>query len=85
MVNTHTGIGGAFQQGASGLNASTRSIVESANKVVLAGTVERAPISTTDIVEPLLNIQKEQHIFNASAHVLDIADQALGALIDTSA
>lgn len=85
MINTNTGISGAFQQGVSGLHSSTRSIVESANEVVLSGVVERAPTSTTDIVEPLLEIQRQQHVFTASAHVIDIADQALGALIDTQA
>jgi flagellar hook-associated protein FlgK len=85
MINTSAGISSAFQQGVSGLHNSSRSITESANEIVLSGTLERAPTASTDIVEPLLNMQEQQHIFNASATVVDIADQALGALIDISA
>jgi hypothetical protein len=85
MINTSAGISTVFQQGVSGLHNSSRSITESANEIVLSGTLERAPTASTDIVEPLIRIQQEQHIFNASAKVFDIGDQALGALIDTSA
>ena len=70
-----------FQQGLSGLQNSSRSMVESANELVRSGTVERTA-STTDIVEPLLNIYQQQHLFDASAKVVKVADQALGALID---
>ncbi len=85
MINTSQGLNTVFQQGVSGLNSSSRSIVESANDLVRSGTVERAPTSTTDIVEPLVEINKEQHVFTASAHVVSVADKALGALIDINA
>lgn len=85
MINTSAGISTVFQQGVSGLQNSSRSITEAANEIVLSGTLERAPTASTDIVEPLIKIQQEQHVFNASAKIVDIADEALGALIDTSA
>jgi flagellar hook-associated protein FlgK len=85
MINTSTGISTVFQQGISGMQNSSRSIVESANEIVLSGTLERAPMASTDIVEPMLKIQQEQHVFNASAMIIDVADQALGALIDIDA
>ena len=85
MINTSHGVNTVFQQGVSGMNSSSRSMVESANDLVRAGTVERAPTSTTDIVEPLVEINKQQHVFTASAHVVSVADEALGALIDVSA
>lgn len=85
MINTSTGISTVFQQGVSGLTNSTRSMTESANEIVLSGTLERAPTASTDIVEPLIKMQQEQHVFNASAKVVDVADQALGALIDIKA
>ncbi len=85
MINTQSGISGVLYQGVSGLNASTRSTVESANEIVLSGVLERAPTRSTDIVEPLINIQQQQHDFNASAKVINIADQALGVLLDTNA
>ncbi|MFT7387049.1 MAG: flagellar hook-associated protein FlgK [Candidatus Endobugula sp.] len=85
MINTSAGISTVFQQGISGMQNSSRSITESANEIVLSGTLERAPLASTDIVEPMINIQQEQHVFNASAKIIDVADQALGALIDIEA
>lgn len=85
VINTHSTIGNTFQQGVSGLHNSTRAIVASANEIVLSGTLERAPTATTDIVEPLVKIQQQQHVFNASAQVVNIEDRALGALIDIKA
>ncbi len=82
MINTNpTTISGTFQQGVNGLQNSSRSMLESANELVRSGTVDRA-VSTTDIVEPLLNIYQQQHLFDASAKVIKVADETLGALID---
>ena len=82
MINTQSTIGGVLQQGLNGLQSSSRSMVELANELVRSGTVERVPSTTTDIVEPLINMQKQQHLFDASAKVVKIADEALGELID---
>ncbi len=85
MINTQAGISQVFQQGVSGLHNSSRSVVESANELVRSGTVERASTASSDIVEPLIKIREQQHVFNASAQVVDVADEALGALIDIQA
>lgn len=82
MINTNSSIGGAFQQGLSGLQNTSRSIQESAGELVRAGTVEPTVAKATDIVEPMINIQKQQNLFDASANVVKVADEALGALID---
>lgn len=81
MIQNNTNVGSILQQGLTGLDNSSRSIRESANELVRSGTVER-PAATTDIVEPLVNINKQQHLFDASAKVVKLADEALGALID---
>jgi len=82
MINTQgSGIGPVLQQGVTGLQNSASSIVESANELVRSGTVEQVPAST-DIVEPLVNIQQQQQLFDASANVVKVADEALGALVD---
>jgi len=78
-------MGNVFQQGVSGLQNSSRSINEAATEIVRSGTLERSPAGTTDIVEPLVRIRQEQHVFDASAKVVKMADEALGALIDTKA
>ncbi len=78
----NTGISTVFQQGVNGLQNSSRSMLESANELVRSGTVERTTAVATDIVEPLINIQKQQNLFDASASIIKVADEALGALID---
>jgi hypothetical protein len=82
MINTNSTISGVLQQGVTGLQNSSRSMQESAAEIVRAGTVEPTVAKATDIVEPLINIQKQQNLFDASANVVKIADEALGALID---
>jgi flagellar hook-associated protein FlgK len=85
MINTNPGVGGILQQGLNGLQNSSRSIQESAAELVRAGTVEPTTAKVTDIVEPIVNIHKQQHLFDASAKVVKVADEALGALIDIKA
>jgi len=59
-----------------------------------AGQGDQAPESTapnqnnapaTDLVEPLVNIQAQEQVFNASAEVVRTANENLGRLIDTQA
>lgn len=38
-----------------------------------------------DLVEPLINIQAQEQVFNASAEVVRTANENLGRLIDTQA
>lgn len=82
MVNLNSGIGNVFQQGVNGLHSSSRSMAESASEIVRAGTVESTTPMATDIVESIINITQQQHLFDASAKVVKVADEALGALID---
>lgn len=44
--------------------------------------LSRGPGSTQDIVEPLIEQQVQQHLFNASASVVQVASENLGTLID---
>jgi len=81
IQNSTTVNSSVLQQGLIGLEKSTQSIRESANELVRSGTVERPP-AATDIVEPLVNINKQQHLFDASAKVVKMADETLGALIN---
>lgn len=86
-INTSAGLGSAFQQGVTGLHKSAQSIVESAQDVVLTGTLETASertgrSDTQSATESLINSKQQLHLFDASARVVDVADKALGALID---
>lgn len=85
MINPPSSLNSVFQQGVNGMQTSSRSMLESANQIVRAGTVEPTGPMATDIVEPIINLQKQQHLFDASAKVVKVADEALGALIDIRA
>lgn len=71
--------------GVKGLQTSQQSMQQSANELVRAGTVDKASSGTLDIAEPLLNIQQQQHIFDASAKVVSTASDMLGTLLDIKA
>ena len=81
MMNTINQPGSTLYQGLAGLEKSSQSMLESANELVRSGFTDRA-VTATDIVEPLVNIYKQQHLFDASANVVKVADETLGALID---
>jgi flagellar hook-associated protein FlgK len=81
-INPNTNTGSALQQGLNGLQNSTRATVEAANELVSAGTVERTTSLATDIVEPMIEIIRQQQLFDASAQVVKSADETLGTLID---
>ncbi|ODS24275.1 hypothetical protein AB835_04410 [Candidatus Endobugula sertula] len=84
MINSSSGVSSVFQQGISGLYNSSKEMVEVANDLVRSGSVETAT-NVANIVEPLVKIRQQQHVFDASAQVVKVADEALGALIDTQA
>lgn len=83
--NTNTNTGSTLQQGLNGLQNSTRATVEAANELVSAGTLQRTTSVVTDIVEPIIEINRQQQLFDASAKVVQAADQNIGTLFDALA
>jgi flagellar hook-associated protein FlgK len=84
-INPNTNTGSALQQGLNGLQNSTRATVEAANELVSAGTLQRTTSVVTDIVEPIIEINRQQQLFDASAKVVQAADQNIGTLFDALA
>ncbi|MFT7491077.1 MAG: hypothetical protein ACI80S_000659 [Pseudohongiellaceae bacterium] len=84
-INPNTNTGSTLQQGLNGLQNSTRATVEAANELVSAGTLLRTTTVTSDIVEPTIEIVRQQQLFNASAQVVKSADETLGTLVDIRA
>ncbi len=84
-INPNTSTGSAMQQGLNGMQNSTRATVEAANELVSAGTLLRTTTVTSDIVEPTIEIVRQQQLFNASAQVVKSADETLGTLVDIRA
>lgn len=77
-----TNTSSVLQQGLNGIKASTRGMQEAATDLVRAGTVEQTSTTTMDIVEPSVEIIKQDHIFDASANVVKVADKMMGTMID---
>lgn len=75
-------IGSVLQTGVNGMRRSQSEIVKSADEIVRAGTVERDDTTTLDIAEPIINLQIEQHLFDASAKIVETADSLLGTILD---
>ncbi len=84
-INPNTNTGSALQQGLNGLQNSSRATIEAANELVAAGTVQRTVSIATDIVEPIVEINRQQQLFDASAKVVQSADESLGTLVDIRA
>lgn len=40
---------------------------------------------TQDVVEPLVNLKRQEQLFNASAQIVKTADETLGSLLDVKA
>jgi hypothetical protein len=98
MVNSIGAAGSSFDIGRQGLQRSSASIQDSAAEIAgLAAATPQAPAPTApvsaaapaaaggEIVEPLVNINVQQNIFNASAKVVDVGSATVGALIDIKA
>lgn len=84
-------VGSMVNQGLIGMQRSQAEMAGSAQQIARASatsspqSTETAQVSgTMDIVEPLLNIQAQQQVFDSSARVVAAADENLGRLIDTS-
>lgn len=41
--------------------------------------------ASQDVVEPLINLRRQEQLFNASAQIVKTADQTLGSLLDVKA
>lgn len=92
-------IDAAMATGLQGLVSSQQQINRAAGEIAAAGqiqTVQSAPTQpqssestavaqTQTLAEPLLTLRSEEVVFNASARVVDVAEETLGTLIDTRA
>jgi len=71
--------------GLNGMLHSQAEIQKSAEQIVHAGTVNKDTSTTSDFVEPIVNMKIEQRVFDASAKIVKTADELLGTLMDIRA
>ena len=74
-------IGSVVNQSLIGMQNSRAEITQSAQQIATA-TTSSEPV---DLATPLINIKQQQQVFDSSARVLEVADQAIGALLDVKA
>lgn len=82
-------IGSMVNQGLIGMQRSQAEMTSSAQQIAQASATPAPqngePAQSVDVVEPLLNMQAQQRVFDSSAEVVRVADENLGRLIDTTA
>ncbi|MDO3383396.1 hypothetical protein [Gilvimarinus algae] len=74
-------VGSVVNQSLIGLQSSRAEIVKSAEQITRAAQGDQ----TQSIVEPLINIEAQQQVFDSSARVLEAADETIGTLLDINA
>ncbi len=73
-------IGSVLNAGVNGMQRSSAEMQKSAYEVASFGTSNAEPKGT--LAEPIVNMQFEPLIFEASAKVVSTASETLGTLID---
>jgi len=78
--------GSMINQGLIGMQRSQAEILRSTEQIAAVVTAPaETPLGTSGLVEPLLNLQIQQSVFDSSARVVQVADQMLGRLVDIKA
>lgn len=76
-------IGSVVNQSLIGMQNSRAEMTQSAQQIAQAGAAGAS--QPADVVTPLVNMQQQQQVFDSSARVLEVADQAIGSLLDVKA
>jgi hypothetical protein len=77
------GIGGAFSAGLAGIQKGQEQVTQGAQKVASANT-QRPVEPNQDIAKSLMEEKQGQRQVEASAKVVDTANQTIGSLVDIS-
>jgi len=77
------GLGGAFSAGLSGIQKGQEQVTQAAQEVVSSNT-QRPVQPNQDVAKSLTDEKQGQRQVEASAKVVDTANQTLGSLVDIS-
>lgn len=75
-------IGSVITQGLIGMQSSQAEMTKSASQIAQAGSTQRDNPQANDVVEPMINMRLQSQLFDSSAKVVKIADEAIGSLLD---
>ena len=76
---------GLLNIGVTGMQQSLREMAKSADQIAGAVKTPAEDITLNDISEPIVNLKMQRHVFDASAKVVEAADNTIGALLDIKA
>ena len=74
-------VGSVINQGLIGMQQSRSEIVRSAEQITQVAQGDQ----TQDLIEPLINMNAQQQVFDSSARVVEVGDKTLGTLLDMKA
>ena len=75
-------IGAVITQGLIGMHSSQAEMVRSASEIAAVGTQQQDPQGGIDVANALVNMQLQSQLFDSSAKVVKVADEAIGTLLD---
>jgi flagellar hook protein FlgE len=78
-------LGAVVNQGLTGMQRSQTEMLRSAQQIAEAGTTQRNNPEKNDVVAPLVNLEVQSHIFDASAKVVKTANETIGTLLNIKA
>ncbi len=80
--------GSVMSIGLRGMQDSANSIQRSANDITQLGTLQASQEGADtggSMIDPLMNMKIEQHVFDASAKVVKVGGDMIGSLLDITA
>jgi len=78
-------VGSVVNQGLIGMQRSQSEMLRSATQIAQAGTTQRDNPAKNDVVEPLVHMKEQSHIFDSSAKVVKAANDNIGTLLNIKA
>jgi len=77
-------INAILQTGLQGIQKGTEGVEKAASEIVRAGSID-GPAGSNSVIEPIIDLKLYERSIEASAQVVKMADEVLGALLDTLA
>lgn len=80
-------IGAVITQGLIGMHSSQAEMVRSASEIAAAGTTQATQQHSAEgnMANALVNLKVQSQLFDSSAKVVKVADEAIGTLLDIKA
>ncbi|MES2674026.1 MAG: hypothetical protein V4660_07270 [Pseudomonadota bacterium] len=78
-------LGSVVTQGLTGMQRSQTEMLSSARQIAEAGITQQGKPEKNDLVAPLVNLEVQSHIFDASAKVVKTANETIGTLLNIKA